>query len=260
MPPVKGGGTEIRMNRILIMLFLFFIGSIIGWIIELFFRRYFSPGGRKYKKWVNPGFLTGPYLPLYGFGLCALYILANFGVDGIVTNRMLGMLITFIVMAVAMTAIEFVAGLIFIKGMNIKLWDYSNEWMNIKGIICPLFSFFWGLFGTVYCLLIHPHVLDALEWLAANLAFSFVIGFFYGIFVIDLCYSFNIAVRIKNFAAEKDIIVKLEELKQHLISGREVRKEKKRFVFSLSSTIPLSDIFELSYEKFSIFKKHKRKF
>ena len=23
-------------------------------------------------KWVNPGFLIGPYLPIYGFGLCGL--------------------------------------------------------------------------------------------------------------------------------------------------------------------------------------------
>lgn len=65
------------MNKALVLLFLFFIGSLIGWVIELFFRRFCSPNGRTTKKWVNPGFLVGPYLPLYGSGLCVLYMLAS---------------------------------------------------------------------------------------------------------------------------------------------------------------------------------------
>ena len=31
--------------------------------IGSFFRRFFS-----IRKWINPGFLNGPYLPMYGFG------------------------------------------------------------------------------------------------------------------------------------------------------------------------------------------------
>lgn len=50
------------MNVFLTLAFLFFIGSIIGWLMELVFRKIISSG-----KWINPGFLVGPYLPLYGF-------------------------------------------------------------------------------------------------------------------------------------------------------------------------------------------------
>ena len=46
-----------------ILAFLFMFGSVAGWVLELFFRRIFSM-----KKWINPGFLNGPYLPMYGFG------------------------------------------------------------------------------------------------------------------------------------------------------------------------------------------------
>ena len=35
--------------------FLYMLGSVGGWVIELFFRRFFSM-----KKWINPGFLNGP--------------------------------------------------------------------------------------------------------------------------------------------------------------------------------------------------------
>ena len=36
--------------------------SFIGWIIEVIYR------SREQKKLVNPGFLYGPFLPIYGFG------------------------------------------------------------------------------------------------------------------------------------------------------------------------------------------------
>ena len=56
------------MNQVLIFAFLFFIGSCLGWCMEVFFRRFFSRANPE-RKWINPGFLAGPYLPLYGFGL-----------------------------------------------------------------------------------------------------------------------------------------------------------------------------------------------
>lgn len=40
---------------------LFIIGGSTGWLIELVFRRI------AHGKWINPGFLSGPCLPLYGF-------------------------------------------------------------------------------------------------------------------------------------------------------------------------------------------------
>ena len=52
--------------------------------------------------------------------------------------------------------IEYFAGLIFIKGMHVKLWDYSDEKFNIQGIICPKFTFFWYLLSAIYYFLIHP--------------------------------------------------------------------------------------------------------
>lgn len=64
------------MNFFLTLAFLFFIGSTIGWGIEVIFRRFFSSANPE-RKWINPGFLNGPYLPLYGFGLCFLYLLAS---------------------------------------------------------------------------------------------------------------------------------------------------------------------------------------
>ena len=212
------------MNKALVLLFLFFIGSLIGWVIELFFRRFCSPNGRTTKKWVNPGFLVGPYLPLYGSGLCVLYMLASINLSFLDEHPIIEKIVLFVFMAIAMTVIEYITGLIFIKGMNVKLWDYTDRWGNIQGIICPLFSFFWAVLGAIYYLLIHPHVLSALDWLSRNLAFSFFIGFFYGVFLIDIVYSFNLIVKIRQLATEYEIVVKIDELKQHLLEEAELRR------------------------------------
>ena len=232
------------MSNMLILLFLFSMGSMVGWVIELFFRRYFSPSGRTNKKWVNPGFLIGPYLPLYGTGLCVLYLLAHIKIPGL-ENSTLEKIVLFLCMAISMTIIEYITGIIFIKGMHVKLWDYTDEWGNIQGIICPRFSLYWALLSEVYYLLIHPFILDALKWLSENLAFSFFIGFFYGLFLIDFAVSTNIMVKIKKFTDDNKIIVKYENLRMKIRLEKERRKEKVSFFLSLYTDVPLREFLKM---------------
>ena len=59
------------MSIFLTLAYLFFIGSTLGWVLELLFRNL----THKPEKLVNPGFCTGPWLPIYGFGLCVLFLL-----------------------------------------------------------------------------------------------------------------------------------------------------------------------------------------
>ena len=145
------------MNFILTLAYLFFVGSISGWVLELFFRKWFSSSNPEHK-WINPGFCTGPYLPIYGFGLCALYLLALLGRETGLDGSIQGRVLLFLGMAVSMTLIEYIGGLLLLKGAKIRLWDYSNCRGNIQGLICPLFSFFWALLSAGYYFLIHPHI------------------------------------------------------------------------------------------------------
>lgn len=66
------------MNLFLTLAYLFFIGSTLGWVAELLYRRFLS-GANPERKWINPGFCVGPYVPLYGSGLCILFLLAALG-------------------------------------------------------------------------------------------------------------------------------------------------------------------------------------
>ena len=223
------------MNMFLILAFLFAVGSAIGWTLELFYRKFFDPTNKE-RKWINPGFLTGPYLPLYGFSLIILFLLAQLEKYVPIENDALRKLALFAVMAVCITIIEYLTGLIFIVKMKIKLWDYTENWGNVKGIICPLYSFFWLVLSAVYYFLINPYILGALKWLSENLAFSFVIGFFYGVFTLDLVDSVKNLIKIRAFAYENEIIVFIEELKSEILTYKEQKKEKARFLLSFRSS------------------------
>lgn len=221
------------MNILLVLAFLFFVGSLVGWCLELLYRRFFSDANPE-RKWINPGFLTGPYLPLYGFSLCALFMLAHINV-WFINNVVVKKIVLFIIMALVVTVIEYIAGIIFIKRMNIKLWDYDNEWGNIKGIICPKYTFYWVMLSAIYYFAIHPHILNSLYWLSEHLAFSFFMGFFYGVFVMDFGYSMNMLTRIKKFAKENNIIVRYEAFRESIRQKNEELKEKRRFIFQFRS-------------------------
>lgn len=213
------------MNNLLVFAFLFFIGSCIGWCMELFFRRFISKANPE-RKWINPGFLTGPYLPLYGFGLWGMFAVSCYSMHFMTDNKIINACIIFAIMAVTMTVIEYIAGLIFIKGMKVKLWDYTDEKLNIQGIICPKFSMIWGLLGCAYYFTVNTRVIGWVVWLSQHLTFSFFIGMFFGIFIIDLSYTFRLSNKIRKFATENELVIKYEELKEFIRQQREELEEK----------------------------------
>lgn len=218
---------------------LFCLGCSAGWVLELFFRRFFSKNNVE-RKWINPGFLYGPWLPLYGFGLCMLYLLA--GIEPYLPfSGWLAKLILFLIMAVCMTAIEYVAGIISVKLLKVHLWDYSEEWGNIGGIICPKFSLFWAILGALYYFLIHPNIINILDWISNNLAFSLVIGFYLGIFTVDVVYSCNLLAKIRQFANENQIVLKYDKFCHIVNETMEKRKHRRRRFFTPLSHVHLSD-------------------
>ncbi len=228
------------MTLFLILAFLFFIGSVTGWVMELVFRRFYSVGNPEHK-WINPGFCTGPYLPLYGCGLCLLYLIASLEKFNLISDEFWNKVLLFAFMAICMTVIEYIAGILSLKILNVRLWDYTNEKFNIQGIICPKFSLIWSLLGALYYFLIHPHILNALAWLSENLAFSFVIGLFFGVFITDAAKSIQLVAKLKKYAEENDVIVRYEEIKAHIRSRYDETKQKYNFFRPFRSDVPLSE-------------------
>lgn len=51
------------------------------------------------------------------------------------------------------TGMEFTIGNLYLMGIVPKMWDYSNVWLNYKGIICLPFSLIWILLSICAILL-----------------------------------------------------------------------------------------------------------
>lgn len=236
------------MNLFLKLAFLFFVGSVGGWVLELLFRRFFSSANPE-RKWINPGFCTGPYLPLYGFGLCLLYLIARLEEYALLGNAAWNKALLFLLMAVGMTLIEYLAGILSLKLFHLRLWDYSDEWGNVQGIICPKFSLAWAALGGAYYFLVDPYILDALAWLSRNMAFSFVIGLFFGVFLIDVANSAQLIAKLKQYAQENHVVVRYEEIKADIRRKYDETRKKYHFFRPFRTEFPLTEHLKAALEE-----------
>ena len=209
------------MKYLVIVSTLFVIGSLVGWVIELFFRRFVSQ-----KKWMNPGFLTGPYLPIYGSGVVVLYAISNVPLG--ISIKAWDIIVRIVIIGVGMTLIEFIAGLIFIKGLKVKLWDYSDRKGNIMGIICPQFSLIWIIVGSLYYFFVNPFLVMGINWISENLIYTYFIGAFIGMMIVDFAYSIHLATKLKEFTELQGMRFEdfKKEFKKRIKNINLIKKEK----------------------------------
>lgn len=255
------------MELFLTYLVLFLFGSFAGYLTEVLFRRFFTA-----KKWVNPGFLKGPSLPLYGFGivlmLTLVYVITSFFPSEIHFYNPMGNLygleyvqlptawdlIPIALMGIALNILEFIAGLIFVKGFKVKLWDYTNMRGNILGIVCPLFALIWLVVAIGYYYLLNPFVYSLIlkisnfmfgpetEASKINLLVILSLGIAYGFFFMDLIQSTGMFKKAVKFAKESPVAARYEAIKKEAAilanktksavikpkSQKQIEKEKKK--------------------------------
>lgn len=228
------------MNEFFSFVFLFYIGATAGWCLEVVYRKFFSATNPEHK-WINPGCCTGPYLPIYGFGLCLLYLISMLDRFPLTGHTLLNKGILLLLIAVAMSTIEYAAGIISLKIYHVRLWDYSHLPGNIQGIICPQFSLIWAALGGAYYFWLHPLMCSAVAWLPRHSEFLFVLGAFAGIFVLDFCSSLNLLMKLKRFADEYQVEMRFEAIKANICAYCEKRSVKYRFFRPFETELPLRE-------------------
>lgn len=210
---------------------LFLIGGVVGWTIELFFRRFVSQ-----HKWVNPGFLQGPFLPLYGFGNAILFLM-SVSEPTMIPLAWANHLLWVIIEGAAMTLVEFIAGLIFIKGLKVKLWDYSSQPGNIMGLICPLFSAFWVIIAALYLFFLRGPF-DKMVMSSISFIYPWLVGLGlgFGILFADCVYSFQIVNKVQRVMKTlsektKPLAVNWDLLKFSLAERRKKNAQRLHLIF-----------------------------
>ncbi len=116
-------------------LFFFYFYCFFGWVFE---STYVSVKSRKF---VNRGFMRGPFLPIYGSGAIMMLVVSMPFQDNLILTYLAG--------CVGATVLEFVTGTVMEALFKVRYWDYSNQKFNYKGHICLGSTLAWG-FLTIF--------------------------------------------------------------------------------------------------------------
>lgn len=124
----------------------FMLYSFLGWCMEVIL------GLIENKKFVNRGFLIGPYCPIYGYGMLLIVFLLKNYTDS--------PLVLFILAMVICMVLEYLTSYFMELIFKARWWDYSNKKFNINGRICLETAIPFGVGGSVIMYLVHPFVMS----------------------------------------------------------------------------------------------------
>lgn len=129
----------------------FVIYSFFGWCLEVVYQAV------EHGKFINRGFLNGPYCPIYGFG--AVIVISS--LLPISEN----VFILYVGSILLTSALELLTGFVLEKIFHQHWWDYSEEKFNIGGYICLKFSLLWGVACLIAVRIIHPMIEKFVNWI-----------------------------------------------------------------------------------------------
>jgi hypothetical protein len=97
-------------------------------------------------------------------------------------------------------------------------------------------SLLWIGIGAVYYYFLADYVMKALSWFSSHLSFSYVLGVFTGVFVIDFIYSSKLYKKIRKYAKNNNVVIMYENLKLHIRDIQERAQEKYSFLLPFRQT------------------------
>ena len=170
------------LNTIEIYFLLFISYAFLGWSMEVICKLIET------KKFIDRGFLIGPYCPIYGWGAVAITLLLKK-----YTNDPLEL---FIMAVIICSVIEYFTSYFMEKKYHARWWDYSNKKFNINGRICLETMIPFGLLGVAITYITNPLLLNLYNLIPKNMLHIISIILLIG-FIIDNIISTNIISSIK---------------------------------------------------------------
>lgn len=176
-------------------LFFFYFYCFFGWIFESTFVSV------KSRKFVNRGFMRGPFLPIYGSGAVMMLVVSMPFQDNI--------FLTYIAGCIGATALELATGIIMEALFKVRYWDYSNQKFNYKGHICLSSTIAWGFLTILMTEFLHRGV----ERIVLAIPYPVVTAVTMAVtvyIIIDFTLSFKAAMDLR------DILIGLEKAKDEM--------------------------------------------
>ena len=162
------------INKVIKLFWIFIIGSIIGYAVEMIVG--FVQNGHFVSR---QGLVFGPFAQVYGLGILTYYF--------VVPKIKGGYLKIFFITMVLGGIVEYLCSYFQELLFGTISWDYSHLWFNIHGRTSLLHCTYWGIGGILFMKYIIP-LIENIEKIIKNNYFRTVTALF-AIFMI-----FNIAV------------------------------------------------------------------
>ena len=139
-------GIDIRVYFLLFMIY-----AILGWCMEVTCKLI------QYKRFINRGFLIGPYCPIYGYGAILItFLLKKYTNDPIAL---------FFMAIIICGTLEYLTSYFMEKIFKARWWDYSQKKFNINGRVCLNTIIPFGLLGLFIMYVSNPFFISKIEML-----------------------------------------------------------------------------------------------
>lgn len=121
---------------------LFFACAFLGWVMEV------SCKAVQFRRFINRGFLIGPYCPIYGCGAVLIgRILSRFAQEPVAV---------FVLAMVVCGVLEYLTSYAMEKLFHARWWDYSQKRFNLNGRVCANTLIPFGLMGLLLVYRVQP--------------------------------------------------------------------------------------------------------
>lgn len=194
-------------HSIEIYILLFFTYAILGWLMEVGCKLVET------KKFINRGFLIGPYCPIYGWGAIIITLLLN--------KYLADPIALFIMAIVICSIIEYATSYFMEKIYHARWWDYSRRKYNINGRICLETMIPFGILGVLIMYFANPFFTGIYEKIPEN-ALTVICSFLVIVFLIDNIISSHIisTIKVEGIKAEKDNTKEITEKVKQILQSK----------------------------------------
>lgn len=224
-------------------LFFFYFYCFGGWCFESAFV------SLRTRKWVNRGFMRGPFLPLYGSGATMMLVVSMPFQDNV--------WLTYIAGVIGATALEYVTGVVMEALFKVRYWDYTDRFLNFQGRICLRSSLAWGFLTILMTRVIHKPV-EQLVFSMPERGLYYVTVLLTIYIVADFTLSFKAALDLRDIMVRimrvREEMERMQKRLDVLIAFSNDEKEQKRLERVESRELFMSDLTARLEQGFAILK------
>ncbi len=204
------------LNLLSGFLLYFFAFGVIGWLVEML---YLSTAGRGL---INSGFLQGPVCPAYAAGALIIYPFT-------VWFMPLPFWLQCLLYAGLATVVEYMAHIALEKVLGIRIWDYSDEFLNLHGRISLKYTVFWFFLVLLLVLVLQPAIVFLIQLAPRGLRLALAVVSGLGL-AFDYALSSVLFARMKATIAAvcKAFSLPYKEMQDLQFNRPRIMNEKKR--------------------------------